>query len=245
MAEYQEKDLYQPVKTLFESLGFAVKAEVLNCDMIAVRGDVFICVELKSKLNLEVILQAVDRQKLVELSYLAVPEWGLPKSAKRKKDIEHLLKRLEIGFVVVSKQGMSLVAHIESDAIAFNRSLSMARNKNKQLALKKEFKLRVGDGNVGGSTRTKRMTAYKQDAIAFALLIEMGIHEQKLLLKQSEHLALKGKVLKDNFYGWFEKTEKGKFGLTKACYTFLDSLNDVQKKEFLQRVSPMAYGCEE
>jgi len=233
---YLEKDLYEPVKRLFEGLGFAVKAEVLNCDMVAVRGDDFISIELKSKLNLDVILQAVDRQKIVEQSYLAVPEWGLPKNAKRLKAVVHLLKRLELGLVIVSKQGMDLIATIESDAVYFDRIRSMGRAKKKQLALKKEFNKRLGDDNVGGTTRTKRMTAYRQDAIAFALLIAEGHCEVRGLVKEAIGLKGRTKILSDNHYGWFEKLEKGKYALTEAGKVSVQTLDQDKKIGFLDRV---------
>ncbi len=234
---YSETDLYQPVKTLFESMGFAVKAEVLNVDLMAVRGEDIVCVELKMKLNLEVILQAVDRQKIVENAYLAVPSWGLPKSTKRMQAIEHLLKRLEIGFIEVSVQGNEWVAHILSDAVCFDRSKSMARAKKKQLALKKEFQRRHGDDNVGGSTRTKRMTAYKQDAIAFALLLELGYEQMKHISLAAELLKGKNQILQKNYYGWFSRHKVGHYKLTDEGIHFVAQLSEEQKNAYLERVS--------
>ena len=43
-----ETSLYAPVKTLLESQGYEVKAEVRGCDVVAVRGDEApVIVELK------------------------------------------------------------------------------------------------------------------------------------------------------------------------------------------------------
>ena len=59
-----ETSLYQPVKVFLEGLGFVVKGEVRDCDLVALKGDnlpvVVIC-ELKLTINLELILQGVDR----------------------------------------------------------------------------------------------------------------------------------------------------------------------------------------
>ena len=59
-----ETSLYRPVKVFLEGLGFVVKGEVRDCDLVALKGDnlpvVVIC-ELKLTFNLELILQGVDR----------------------------------------------------------------------------------------------------------------------------------------------------------------------------------------
>ena len=56
----KETDLYPPVKRYLEGQGYAVKGEIHDCDVVAVRGDEApVIVELKLNLNLEVILQAV------------------------------------------------------------------------------------------------------------------------------------------------------------------------------------------
>jgi hypothetical protein len=55
-----ETSLYRPVKIFLEGLGFVVKGEVRDCDLVALKGDnlpvVVIC-ELKLTFNLELILQ--------------------------------------------------------------------------------------------------------------------------------------------------------------------------------------------
>ena len=59
-----ETSLYRPVKVFLEGLGFVVKGEVRDCDLVALKGDnlpvVVIC-ELKLTFTLELILQGVDR----------------------------------------------------------------------------------------------------------------------------------------------------------------------------------------
>ena len=72
MTRRTERDLYPPVKALLESLGFTVRGEVNGCDVVAVRGDDLVIVELKRAVNLELLLQAVDRLRLTDAVYLAV-----------------------------------------------------------------------------------------------------------------------------------------------------------------------------
>ena len=60
----KETDLYPPVKRYLEDQGYTVKGEIDDCDVVAVRsGDTPVVVELKLTLNLNVILQAVARQR--------------------------------------------------------------------------------------------------------------------------------------------------------------------------------------
>jgi len=48
-----EVDLYKPVKDYFTSEGYDVYGEVNDCDVVAVKEDELIIVELKLRLNLE------------------------------------------------------------------------------------------------------------------------------------------------------------------------------------------------
>ena len=51
----KESDLYLPLKRFLEGQGYEVKGEVLDCDVMAVRGDEEpLLVELKLSLNLSV-----------------------------------------------------------------------------------------------------------------------------------------------------------------------------------------------
>ena len=53
----KESDLYAPVKTFLEGQGYAVKAEIGDCDVFAVReNEEPVVVELKLSLNLTVVL---------------------------------------------------------------------------------------------------------------------------------------------------------------------------------------------
>ena len=57
-----EVDLYHPVKRFLEKQGYSVKGEIGPCDVVAVRGaEGPVVVELKLRLTLALILQAVDR----------------------------------------------------------------------------------------------------------------------------------------------------------------------------------------
>lgn len=231
-----ESMLYKPVKALFEALDFEVKAEIGACDIVAMRENEIMAVELKQRLNLDVILQALDRQKIVDTVYIAVFESGVPKSKEKFKDTVHLLRRLEIGLVLVSEQAGEWQAFIHTDAIPFDRVLAKRTNKHKHLALKKEFERRYGDDNVGGTTRTKRMTAYRQDAIGFALMIAEGTCTVAEMRLKAPALEKKIDIMRKNFYGWFMRIDRGIYALTASGQHMVEALSEDKKTALLNRV---------
>ena len=47
----EEKDLYSPVKTLFESMDYKVQGEVRTVDVVAQKDDHLVAIELKKRLE--------------------------------------------------------------------------------------------------------------------------------------------------------------------------------------------------
>ena len=74
-----ETDLYRPVHDYLVEQGYAVQGEVRKCDVAAVKGDELVIVELKLRLNAEVLAQAAMRQQITDSVYVAVPR---PKSLR-------------------------------------------------------------------------------------------------------------------------------------------------------------------
>ena len=67
-----ETELYGPIKLFLEAQGYVVKGEIGACDVMAVRGDEgLVVVELKERLSLALILQAVDRLAFCDTVYVA------------------------------------------------------------------------------------------------------------------------------------------------------------------------------
>ena len=94
-----ETELYLPVKRFLEAQGYDVKAEIGDCDVLAVRGEEPpVIVELKTGFNLQLLLQGIDRQAVTDTVYLAIPE---PKRSL-PRDILRLCKRLGLGLLVVN-----------------------------------------------------------------------------------------------------------------------------------------------
>ena len=212
----KEEDLYFPVKDYLMSKGYSVKGEVKHCDITAVNGEELLIVEMKTSLNLEVILQSVLRQRLTNLVYIAVPKnWKAIKS-KRWKNIIVLLKRLGIGLLIVDLKGTkNNVQEILSANLTKCDEVKISKQLKK--ATLKEFEARHGDQNKGGISKTKIITAYREMSINIALkLKENGELSSAQLIKLGTDKEKTYKTLYNNHYGWFQKATKGKYTLTQA-----------------------------
>ena len=199
-----ETDLYLPVKLLLESQGYAVKAEVNSCDVVAIRGDEPpVVVELKTGLTLQLFYQAVDRLALSDAVYIAIarPKRAVPSDALR------LVKRLGLGLIVVSSSG-------SVEVMADPAPYAPRQNVKRKSALLKEFQKRVGDPNTGGSAKTKLMTAYKQDALrCLAHLHQHGPTRVADLCKHTK-IDRSASILRSDYYGWFIKESRGIYRVT-------------------------------
>ncbi|MEM8656982.1 MAG: hypothetical protein AAGF22_02705, partial [Pseudomonadota bacterium] len=70
----RETDLYAPIKALLEAQGYEVKAEVGAADVVACRaGEDPVIVELKTGFNLSLVHQAIARQGITDVVYVAIP----------------------------------------------------------------------------------------------------------------------------------------------------------------------------
>jgi hypothetical protein len=193
----RESDLYAPVKAYLERQGYEVKAEIGDCDLMARRGDdPPVIVELKLTFSLALVMQGVARQGLFEHVYLAVPiskGWTL-----RYRDVLALCRRLGLGLLAVGKTGVE--AHLDPGPYA-------PRLKSKPAArLLREFDRRVGDPNLGGITGTRKMTAYRQDALRCVAFLAAGACKASIVAKGTG--VTRARVLMaTNHYGWFDKAE--------------------------------------
>ncbi|WP_416896194.1 MAG: DUF2161 family putative PD-(D/E)XK-type phosphodiesterase [Minwuia sp.] len=206
----RESELYAPVKAYLEAQGYEVKAEIGDCDVMAVRGEEPpLIVELKTTLSLQLVMQGVQRQTLFDHVYLAVPVSGERGWKLKYRDIVALCRRLGLGLLAVrTGRKVGVEAHLDPGPYA-------PRKRNRRAGrLLREFERRVGDPNTGGVTGVKRMTAYRQDAIRLALhLAEHGPTKASDLAKAME-VPRAGDMLRADHYGWFERVERGVYRLT-------------------------------
>ncbi len=205
-----ETDLYGPIKTFLEAQGYVVKGEIGPCDVMAVRGDEGpVVVELKERLTLALILQAVDRLTFSDSVYVAF-RIGKGHSASwrgRRKQVTGLLRRLGLGLLTVSARGQ-VVAVLDP---APYRPKSRAGRRDRLL---REFAERVGDPEEGGSSSRQRLTAYRQDVLRCARqLAEEGVLKVSVLSERTG-VPRVGSILRDNHYGWFDRVRTGHYVLS-------------------------------
>ena len=201
----KETELYPLLKTYFEKQGFTVQAEVNNVDIVAKKEDLLIIVEMKTQLNLKLIYQGCQRQKINDNIYLAVPKINNKKILKERL---HILRRLNLGLLVVDLKTNSVEAVIDPKDFVFRRS-----NKKKQRLLK-EMNKRVTNVNIGGSSRRKLVTSYRENVIKIAYYLIEGEKSTKTLKEESgiDNVAT---YLQKNYYNWFYRVSRGVYALSK------------------------------
>lgn len=210
----KEKDLYAPIKTLFESLGFQVYGEVNGVDAVATRGEDTIAIELKKDLNLHLIAQGAYRQRLTDHVYIAVPR---PSQKVMKgiayKDKVYLLRRLGIGLIFVATSQEPYHASIILEPNLLDIKACQSQSKRKKIALRNEISGRHMDYNLGG-TRGKIMTAYKESAIrVLAAMADGEVHSSKNIRYETGNPKATT-ILYANHYGWFKRVGQGQYTLS-------------------------------
>jgi hypothetical protein len=206
---HREAALYLPVKAFLERQGYEVKAEVRGCDLVARRGDEPpVIVELKLRFNLALVLQGIDRLALTERVYLAV---GRPRGgalARHQSAIRKLCRRLGLGLILVGLSRGSV--EILEEPLPYQPRQAKSRG----LRLMDEFSRRVGDANVGGTAGVPLVTAYRQDALRCAQTLAAHGPMRVGALTAMAEVPTASLILRRNVYGWFERIERGIYGLT-------------------------------
>lgn len=224
-----EVDLFKPVQKHFSKQGFEVYGEVNDCDVVALKNDELIIIELKLSLNVDLLIQATNRQRLTDQVYIAVPKPKYKKNSKKWHDLCHLIKRLELGLLVVTflKSGPKLEVIVLPGP--FNRQSSIQSYKKRRVKLLEEIKGRHMNDNVGGSHQTKIMTAYKETCIHIAYCLERYGPLSPKNLRQMGTGEKTQSILHQNFYGWFDRVDRGIYQISKIGKKELEEFPQVVK----------------
>jgi hypothetical protein len=207
----RETDLYEPVKLMLEGQGYSVKSEVGPADVVACRdGEEPVIVELKTRFSLALFHQAVERLKLSDTVYVAVPRGTGQAFRKALKANTSLCRRLGLGLMTVRLKDGLVEIHADPGPYAPRKA---ARRRQ---ALLKEFARRDGDPNTGGQTRTTIMTAYRQDAIRCAGVLAANGAMKASDVAKAANVERARTIMADNHYGWFERVSRGIYGLSEA-----------------------------
>jgi len=206
-----EADLYHPIKKFLEAQGYEVKGEIGPCDVVALRGQEGpVVVELKERLTLVLLLQAVDRLAVSDSVYVAfrlrpgeASSWR-----RRRKRVLSVLRRLGLGLLTVSERGV--VTPVLDPAPYRPRS-----NVRRRERLLKEFTQREGDPEAGGSASRRRLTAYRQDAIRCMQELAATGALKVSVVRERTGVSRAGSIMRDNHYGWFERVKPGHYTLSR------------------------------
>ena len=188
-----------------------MKSEITSCDVVGIRaGETPVIVELKQVMSLALLYQAVDRLTVSEHVYVAIArsKRGVASSAVK------LCRRLGLGLIIVAASGS---VEVMADPVPY----SPRPNLKKRGLLLKEFNARSGDPNLGGSTRTPLMTAYRQDAIKCAAYLSVYGPTRVRDVKAATRVDRAANILRDNVYGWFQKIDRGTYELAPAGHEAL------------------------
>ncbi len=224
----RETALYAPIRLLLEGQGYEVKSEIAEADIVACRNDENpVIVELKTSFSLSLFHQAIARQGLTDLVYIAVPHGNGRAFAKSLKNNTAMCRRLGLGLITVRLKDGTVVVHADP------AKYQPRKSKGKQARLLKEFAKRVGDPNEGGSTRRGLMTAYRQDALrCLRVLHEHGPTKAKEVA-QASRVEKARRLMADDHYGWFERVQTGTYALSpkgeQAVIAYAQELDKLAK----------------
>lgn len=212
----RETDLYEPIKAFLEMQGYAVKSEIRDCDVVAVRGEEPpVIVELKTGFTLQLLFQSIDRQSMTDTVYIAFPEKSGGGKAnvwrRHRRDIMRICKRLGLGLMTVAVVGKpTTLVNVHLDPEPY----TPRKNKRRSNMLLKEFHHRVGDPNTGGSFRRPIITAYRQDALRCLGFIDRSGQAKLPDIRNQTGVERAASILQRDVYGWFTRVERGTYAVT-------------------------------
>ena len=207
----KESDLYPYIKRFLEFQGYEVKAEVQDCDVVAVRGEEPpVIVELKLIFNLQVVLQAIERLSRSSTVYIGISSHCRTLRSRRKEVIK-LVRMLGLGLVTIDTEKTSANVAVLIDPAGYKPRIS----RHRQQRLLGEFVKRVGDPNQGGSDKRRGvMTAYRQRALRIAEYLEVHGPTKAATIAQLLQDSKAREILYRNVYGWFENVARGVYNLS-------------------------------
>ncbi len=186
-----------------------MKGEIGGCDLLGIKeGEPQLVVigELKQSFNLELVLQAVDRASACDEVWLAASLSRRGKGRESDARFRNLCRRLGFGMLGVASDGS--VEIIVSPAAPMPR-----RDPKRRSRLVEEHRRRRGDPVEGGGNRQPVMTAYRQRALICAAAMAAGPvrpRDLKPTVPDAPGILLR------NVYGWFDRLDRGSYGLSEA-----------------------------
>jgi hypothetical protein len=101
------------------------------------------------------------------------------------------------------------------------------QGRQERARLMKEFYLRSGDHNTGGSTRRPVVTAYREAALRAASILGQSGPLSVEQLRDAAGLPKVGQMLQRDVYGWFDRVDRGTYRLSAGGEAALVAYADV------------------
>lgn len=223
-APLRETDLFAPVRAFLEAGGHTVRAEVADCDVVGYAGGQLVVVELKTRVTLELLAQATARQQFADLVYIAIPGPIPRRSRRRWRGIRRLLRRLELGLLLVFPT--PLPGRVEE--VYHPKPYRVRKSIKQRAAVLEEMVGRTGTRNTGGSTRRKRVTSYRENAIQIAVILDQfGPLSASQLQRYYNTGAKTHAILYRDPYGWFRRVGYGIYDVAADGRRALDDFATV------------------
>ncbi|MDR0268755.1 DUF2161 family putative PD-(D/E)XK-type phosphodiesterase [Paenibacillus sp.] len=223
MTVRHETELYEPLKAFFKQHGYEIKGEVRHCDLVGVHPEESepLIVEMKKTFNLALLLQGMERLQISSQVYLAVERSRTKRGAVNQRwgEITRLCRKLGFGLITVTffKTKPPFVEVLCRPGIQ-DMPKTKTKTKRRTERLLYEFHERSGDYNIGGSSRAKLVTAYREKALRVAQALADAPLEgaSPASLKNLTGIGNAAAILQHNYYGWFERISRGRYVLTSA-----------------------------
>lgn len=232
----RETQLYPPIRDMLVARGYTVRSEVGGCDIVATRGDDLVVVELKRRPSLALLIQAAQRQRVADSVYVALPKPEGREMDLRWRRLQHLLRRLELGLILVSFSTPVPTVEVAFDPQPFRPRRDCRRRR----VLLGELAARSGEHNQGGSCRRGIVTAYREKALFIACCLERYGPLTPARLRDLGAGEKTLSILSRNVYGWFQRVDHGVYALTPAGQKGLEEYADIvaQFRRALEAHSP-------
>lgn len=230
--QIRETDLFEPIRVFLVQHGFTVRSEVMGCDITATKADELIIIELKRTPNIKLLIQATERQKYSKSVYVAIAEPG--KKSKHYRGVMRLLKKLQLGLITVRFSKLGPRVNIVFDPPLLDAVAKSKRAGKHRLALLTELAGRSGDYNVGGSVRTRLVTAYRERAIFIACGLQKLGPRSPAQLRDLSAGDDAGAILYKNHYHWFHRISHGVYEISSRGIKDLAEYPGIVKKAKLQ-----------
>ena len=204
----REVALYPAIKRFLAARGFEAKGEVGGCDVVGVReGEppILVILEMKLGLNLELVLQGVDRLASADEVWLAVRATRRGRDRDRRARI--LCRMLGFGLLAVHS------ARGDVEVLAEPEPYRPRANLRRRRALLAEHRARDGDPSPGGTRGEPIVTAYRQEALACAAGLLAGPRRPRDLVPVAPRA---GAILLRDVYSWFTRMERGVYSVNAA-----------------------------